>query len=402
MDRLVKIRLHLITSGKYPLYMELIALFLLSGLGILWWWNSIYLPAWTPDGNTYQSAIDLVIEGRSPYEHYVYPYPPTIALIGAWINKLWGEEAFRIGFRYVNLLGGCAAVWGSLLLTRWPWFLRLGLGSLGILFLPTLASCVDNDNLSMLASGTTIVGIILWPHLPILTGILLGFGLSLKPIGLIALFLLAAHRPPAPQRKHFLTSGIAAFTATILFSISPKWFLSGLFHPNVKAAALDWATGVLNVSFYRIFSCFGLKLSPLVFLSIFLVLGLIYVRRGPLNRGQLVCVACTGSLLSLPIVWKHTLLLVLPVQCMAMAVALRRSRQIWKRTHTHLERKNKLRSLSQLLLVTAGCVTVLEADGYGVIGNWHPWVNGITLLIPITTLILLTGYVVRHESEPIT
>ena len=58
----------------------------------------------------------------------------------------------------------------------------------------------------------------------------------------------------------------------------------------------------------------------------------------------------------------------------------------------------RLYRLSRLLIVIAGSITVAEANGYGIISNWHPWVNGMMLMIPLTSLILLTGYVVKYEG----
>jgi len=398
MDHYLKYLFGLKYEDSQSVCLELVGILLLFGLGIVYWSSYIYSPMWTPDGNNYQAVIDLVRQGRSPYEHDVYPYPPTIAVLGAWITELCGREAFRVGFRYVNLLGGFTAIWGSLFLTRWPWLVRIFLGGIAVLFLPNLVSGIENDNLSMLTSGTTIISLIIWPYIPVLAGITLGFGLALKPVALIGIFLLATHRPHTRHRKHLLTCSIAAVTTAILLSAAPKWFISGFFQPSVNVAVTDWMTAVINVSFYRILYCFGLKLSPFIYLALILLLGLIYVRRCSLNRNQLLCVACTASLLSLPIVWKHTLLLVFPVLCMAMEIALRRFYQAWKESYGKDGYMDRLRSLGQLLFVIAGCETVLEANGYGVIGNQHPWINGLMLMIPITALILLTGYVVRSEG----
>ncbi|MGD2127556.1 MAG: hypothetical protein PVG99_15870, partial [Desulfobacteraceae bacterium] len=388
------------TAGnKQPLYLELISFLLVFGLGILWWWAEIFRVVWQPDGNNYQLAADLVRQGRSPYEHPLYPYPPTIAVIGAWITGLWGSEAFRLIFRIANLLGGCAALWGSWLLSRWPWLLRLGAAGLGIFLAPTLANGIISDNVSTLASGTAIVGLVLWQRIPLVAGIMLGFSLALKPIAIIGFVLLALHRPSLPQRKQWFASGIAVITLAILLSIAPQWLLSGLSDPNVKATASDWARDYINVSLCRVLAFFGIKLSPYVPMAIILFIGILYVRRRSLNEIQILCVACTASLLALPIVWRHTLLLALPIQCMALVMAVQRLRQGWKGSQKIEVSESRLRGLSQLLLVIAGCITIFEADLYSVlVPEWPYWLHGVTLLIPIAVLILLTGYVVRAED----
>ncbi len=352
----------------------------------------------------------MVRQGRSPYEHHSYPYPPTMAVFGAWITELWGSDVFLHGFRYANLLGGCGAVWSCLLLTGWPWLLRLGVGWLGIFLIPTLEAGLFYDNLSTLVSGTAIAALVLWQRVPILAGILLGFSLSFKPMALIAFFLLLAHRPTYHQRNHWITSGIAAATSAILLSIAPLWFLNSLSHPNVKATVIDWSTSLINVSLYRILVCFGVKLPPLIFLAAILLTGLIYVRRRSLNQIQLTSVACSMCLLGLPVVWRHTLLIVLPVQCMALVIALRRFRRVWKAYLENEDQKNNmLRGLLQFLLVIAGWVTVFESQSWAILGasgvleeswllSWPSWIHGTIMLIPVTTLILLTTYVVRCED----
>ena len=398
MNKSLKRLLELIYYDSKTTYMELIAIVVLFGFGILWWWSYLYFPMWTPDGNTYVNGINLVRQGRSPYEHYVFPYPPTIAILGAWITELLGNDAFRVGFRYANLLCGFLVIWGSLYITRWPWLIRLILACVGIFFLPILVSGIENDNLSMLASCTAIMALLFWQRIPIISGIIFGFGLALKPIALMGFFILAAHRSPNPHRKHLITCCTAIIIAGILLAIKPRWFISGFFHPNVGAAVVHWTDGVLNASFFRIISSFGLKISPFLYLTFFLVLSLIYVRRRPLNRIQLLCVACTASLLSLPIVWQHTLLIVLPVLFIVIAISLRRLCQAWRRSNGKNGPNIRLYSLSRLLNVIAGSITVAEANGYGVISNWHPWANGLILMIPLASLILLTGYAVKYEG----
>ena len=126
-----------VVSDIESIYLELFVLLALFIFSIFWWWSYIHSPTWHPDGSQYQYAIDLVLQGRSPYEFY-FPYPPTIAVLGAWITQFWGHETYIIAHRTAILFGGSLAIWGSLLLTHWPRFIRLGLSTFCILFLPTL------------------------------------------------------------------------------------------------------------------------------------------------------------------------------------------------------------------------------------------------------------------------
>jgi energy-converting hydrogenase Eha subunit C len=346
---------------------------------------------------TYQSGIDLVLKGRSPYEHSVFPYPPTVAIVGAWLLSLVGSEAFRTGFRYVNLIGGCAAVWASLLPLRAPWLLKLFTAILAVCFLPAFEGALQSDNLSMLTGGLTILALVLWPCRPVSAGILLGIGIALKPIALVALVLLAVQRPSDGGKKHW-TAALAAFiTVAALWSLSPAWLLSAADQPSVKAAEADWAEGVLNVSLFRVLACFGLKTSPFLLLAGASFVSILYLRTRVLNPLQFLCVACAASLLSLPIVWRHTLLIVTPLAFVAAETAFNRYRRA--REEPQRSRDRSLKNLVELLFIVSGSITVLEASAYGVIGNWHPWVNAAALLIPITVIVLLTGYVVRFNGS---
>lgn len=62
-------------------------------------------------------------------------------------------------------------------------------------------------------------------------------------------------------------------------------------------------------------------------------------------------------------------------------------------------RNKRLRSLSYLLLIASGARVLLEANAFGVLANWHPVVNGVAHLVPLTTLVLLTVFIVKHEDR---
>jgi hypothetical protein len=369
------------------------------GIGCIWWWNDFLQPGWHADGSNYQAAIDLVLSGRSPYEHRLYPYPPTLAVLGAWVSRLWGEETFRTVFRLFNILGGCAAIWGSLLITNWSLRLRLCLGAFGVLTVPTFLEGLNFDNVSTLVSGAAISGLVLWHRLPVAAGIFLGLSLALKPIALLAFFLLLFHRPLYPQKRHILAVGIAAVTTGLFLAIRPLLFLSAFRHPNVIKTMQDWSLSQINISLYRLLVDFGLNLSPFLVLMIILMIGIVLIRIRPLDPDRLACLACAASLLSIPVVWEHTLLLALPIQTFSFAVAVRRA-LAFRKSYPPPVRDPKLqRPLVHLLLVSAGIITVFEGGRYGVLGKGVPWLHGVMLLIPTSAIVLLTGYVLRFNWE---
>ena len=386
-------------SDTRILAIDLVALLFLFGCGVIGWVDFFHSKGWTPDGMQYQTGIDLVRNGRSPYEQAVFPYPPTIAVLGAWIAGILGNDRFLTLFRYVNFLGGCAAVWGSVLLIRTTGLLKLLIALLGIAFLPALGDGLETDNLSTLAAGLSIMGLAFWQRLPVLMGIVLGFGLALKPIALAGLFALAAHRNPLFRRNRLATSLAAFGSAGLLVLLEPSALPSALFQPSVQSAVTDWASAVQNVSLFRVMSSFGFLVPPIHILLAVVLVTVVYVRTRPLNLVQFLCVALASSLLSLPIVWQHTLLLITPVAFIATALAFEDFMKTRKKAKGPGGRNQRLRSLSQLLFVASGSKILLEANAFGVLANWHPVVNGVAHLVPITTLFLLTAFVVRKEDR---
>jgi hypothetical protein len=386
-------------SDTRILGLDLTALLFLFGMGVICWFDLLHFPSWTPDGMQYRTGIDLVRMGRSPYEQAVFPYPPTIAVLGAWISRISGDEFFLTIFRYANLLGGCAAVWGSVLLIPTTGLVKLVIAVIGVAFLPALRDGLENDNLSVLVGGLSIVALVFWQRLPVLMGIVLGFGLALKPVALAALFALAAHRNPLFERKRLRVSLAACASAGLLVLLEPSFLVRAGSQPSVNAAVADWASAVQNVSLFRVMASFGLQVSPFYILAAVALLTVVYERTRPLNPLQLLCVALTSSLLSLPIVWQHTLLLITPVAAIATAFAVEDFTRVRKEPEGPQGRSRKLRSLARLLLIASGARILLEANAFGVLANWHPVVNGVAHLVPLTTLVLLTVFIVKYEDR---
>ena len=368
------------TLGKWlfsytrNLGLDLAAVVFLFGCGVIWRSDLLHAPGWTPDGMQYQTGIELVRMGHSPYDQAVFPYPPTIAVLGAWISGISGDELFLKIFRYANLLGGCAAVWGSVLLIRIPGWIKLVIAVLGVAFLPALGDGLENDNLSVLAGGLSIA--------------------------LVALFALAAHRNPLFEKERWKASLAACASAGLLVLLKPSYLLGVVSQPSVNTAVTDWASAVQNVSLFRVMASFGLEVSPFYLLLAVVLVTVVYVRTRPLNHVQLLCVALTSSLLSLPIVWQHTLLLITPVAFMAPALAFEDFRGASRNSEGSEDRNRKLRSLTRLLLVLSGARVLLEANAFGVLANWHPLANGVAHLIALTILVLLTVFIVKHEDHP--
>jgi hypothetical protein len=89
--------------------------------------------------------------------------------------------------------------------------------------------------------------------------------------------------------------------------------------------------------------------------------------------------------------------LITPVAAIAAAVAVEDFTRTRKESDGSVKARNRtMRSLARMLLIASGARIMLEANAFGVLANWHPVVNGLAHLIPLTTLVLLTGFIVKH------
>ena len=119
-------------------------------------------------------------------------------------------------------------------------------------------------------------------------------------------------------------------------------------------------------------------------------------RLRPLTRPEVLCVAATGAVASLPIIWPHTLLLTLPVQVLAVSRAFeRRSRAA--AGGTGLEpRSGGVRF--EMWLVAVGVAAIQFAEGAGSVDRMAPWIQLIALGVPYLAPIVLTSYLLTTAA----
>jgi Glycosyltransferase family 87 len=276
----------------------------------------------------------------------------------------------------------------------------LALGIVGVALVPTLAEGLVFDNLSVTTIGLTIGALVLWPRTPWLAGVMLGLGLAIKPTGLLAFVALVVHRPTSASTRHWATGAIALGTAGLVLAPAWRLALELLTPPATQQTPLIWATALGNVSLFRVLIGFGLHPFPYAVPALLTVSICLGLRLRPIGARQLVYASCAVSILALPVVWKHTLLLVFPIQCMALLLAGQRLALARRADSGDLHQSASKLMLLQLLLVVAAILAVFEAEDYGRLAELAPWATGALLLVPLTGLVALTVYVLRVDQTP--
>lgn len=352
-------------SGGYGLGLPVFV-----AIALLWWLpynNAAHLQI---DEASYFRAFALLQAGESPYDEPSYLYPPLVAVAGAWLVAQIGERSTALLLRQVNLIGGCLAVWLSLCLVAWPRgrvgeALRVLVAVALVVLAPPLTSGITRGNLSLLAAGLAIAGLVGWPVRPGLAGTSLGFSLVLKPMAVLAPACLLLHRCADPRETRAARlAGAAAISAAALLLVPGARFLPGMFG-NLGGNP----TAVRVTSLHRVLHGLGVELPALALAAAIAALLAGLLLRAHLKPPQLLALAVAGSLLALPVVWPHTLLLALPLQVLAAALAA--------------ERRRGGAPLGEAVLVGCAVAAIFLSDGFGAIEQ-PAWLA--TLLVALPTL----------------
>jgi hypothetical protein len=128
--------------------------------------------------------------------------------------------------------------------------------------------------------------------------------------------------------------------------------------PQMLARASGYPEAIHNVSVQRIAHALGVALEPHWQLAGACALALAYVRRRPRGAPELLHLSSASVLLSQPIVWSHTLLVIYP----SLAAAASRA---WNARPDPTHARPADERLLRLLGVVLGCLCTLECDMFG-------------------------------------
>ena len=148
---------------------------------------------------------------------------------------------------------------------------------------------------------------------PWLAGILLAVSTSIKPFAAPTVGLLGVAGFKSGRRAWWQTSLIAVGLGA-LFNLPSPWLL------NMTDAAPSPLTEIRSTSLHRIGALWGLHLDPLIWLALAGAF-LACLAWKEAHRAGRIYALCVLGILAMPVVWNHTLLVLLPWVGASWAVA---------------------------------------------------------------------------------
>jgi hypothetical protein len=363
-----------------------LALLLALVLSALWRWGpTVVTPTVLPDESVYVNAARHLEAGRSPYAEPTYFYPPPVATFVQRVSPHLGEVgALRI-LRAAALAGIVLTVLLSLRCVPWHWLIQLTIGVLFIWFAPAVRLATELGNVAGLAIGLALFGLIAWNQRPVVAGLALGIGLAIKPVAPLAPLLLALHRPAEPTRRHLVTTIVAA-AAGIAACASGLRYL-----PDLLGNA-DHPTNPYNFSVQKVLTEAGLQVPSLSILLLAGVAALLFMRRQGTDQHDFLNVTVTSSLIALPILWALSLLLILPIQLLA----LNRCGCVmgaWRVS----TRRDRL----ELVVAVLAILSTVFSHAVGTTFGIPPWGSAIIRIVPLFSIAYLGWFVfTTRNREP--
>lgn len=364
------------------------------------------------DEQIYEAAIAKAADGASPYEEGGFFYPPTFARAGVALRATLGQEGARHVLRVANVLGLIYLLWFTIVLGlgREP---RKGRGDIearsppspptwllillpcALTLLPGVRLGLSTGNFSFLVGALAIVAIWNVASHPLVSGLLLGTTLLVKPIMAGALPLLML---PVPTSRGFGWSERLARARLCAVAIATGF--AGLFlwfdrHelPTMFAAELSGVPRGRSLSIYRFARELGLgELRMPLFVIVVLLLGLALWKRVGGRRDLLA--ACTLAVpMTTLVVWSHTLVMCLPLAALAI------SRWRARRHDAGLRGLGEPRDRLEAVLVIGAAVLLAFAHPGG-FGDQPGIVQALLLAPFLAAPIVLASFWFRHAPQP--
>ena len=364
-------------GSKARCALERLAQRLLPLTAAIWCYGSSILSTRAlPDDEAYRCAARALTRGESPYVCERYIYPPLLAQLEAAAARGLSETGVQGAMRALNV---GASVWLALFaVTFWTedrWRRALAAAAL-LWWSPNFGDALYNGNLGPLVCALALWGLSRWRVQPLAAGLMLGLSLALKPLGPAAWLLLVGHRPEsggrAPQLKAAAT---AAITAGVL-----SWPGRALL-PELAARVQGHPEALHNVSLQRVAHLLGLSFAPHWQFLVVCAIALLFVRRNPHSLASLMHIGCASVIVSQPIVWGHTMVIMYPTLAAAIT---RATRAAGSTPREHLLR---------VMCVCLGCLCVAQCGmfgdlAYAIAGPW----GAVVAATPLGLTLVLAGY----------
>jgi hypothetical protein len=370
--------------ARLPLRVHAGCLLVLMLVPLLRWWPMV-TETQIPLGDevAYFNAFELVAAGESPFEEPDYLYPSVFAYAGAWSLVHLGRTFTDALLQALNLLGLASAIWCSMAWLSWTVPRRLMAGAAFILLAPQVRYSVEFNNFSLAVAGMVLGGLLLVSRRPLVAGLLLGSSVALKPVAPMAVGCLLFARREGHPRRRWLAAAAAILVAAGLVLLFP--------HLDELLALTDTDRVAATISLHRFPKLFGFEVNALWISAPLALAALAVVARHLLGRARFLCFAVTASVAVTPLVWSHTLVVLLPLEVLALAVAADR----WAILREKPPGSSLLPHWLEPALVALAVAAIQLSAGAGSIGDQSVLLQlfgaGIPAVAPLALLAYLLG-----------
>jgi hypothetical protein len=339
------------------------------------------------DEGIYIRTFRTVSENQSPYgpptDRLNYYYPPAFAFLGGLALEATDERTTVLALRLLNVLGLAICLWISFLFVprTWRWCLTIGVVYVAVGPIALTRGFIQG-NVSFIAVGLSLAGLVLWRRHPLAAGLSLGVSTITKPLAPLAMVAVGAHRPALGGWRHVLAAAGGIAVAGALTYISP--FFSEYLETDGGEIG-EWPLR-RTVSLYRWLHAAGLRPSPLVLVALVAIGVVLFVRRRSITERQIFLVAIAGMTLGTPALWSHTMQLTLPLQVMAVSRA-------WGRVADRSPEAPPL-ARYELILAILAVIALQGSDGIGAgMEVGHALLQTVILAVPVGAPLALAAYV---------
>ena len=347
-------------------------------------WPALTSKALLVDEAYYLDAFRIVSAGASPYQVSGYLYLPSFAVLGATALTILGQPILVALLRIAAVAGVVAIVWlaSAPLAGQRTW--RIALAA-GLTLTPGVNLGLASGNTSLVVSGLVLVSLGVWPRHPMAAGCLLGGSLGIKPLAPVAILLIATHRPRSREHKHLLTASIATISASVL--LLGREHLPEFLRLGSSLSSEDFPFE-RTVSLHRLLFNLGFDTQRLYVLLAIAAIATIVARLKPWRPDQLALLAVATICLSTPTLWTHTLLLTLPMQILAICLALSRLRPESGERGIYSRRR-----IYELAGVAVAVLAIQFSNGVGGVGKGPSLAVAAALLPAVIAPVAIAGYI---------
>lgn len=346
---------------------------------------------WLDDEAIYIRAFQATAANVHPYEGGHYLYLPVLAVFGGKLIGLIGPDMIVALMRTANLLGVVFLAWSAL--QFWPMaFHRQLLLAAVLVQAPGFEFGLRYGNLSLLVGAAVVAGILLAPLRPVFSGILLGLATVTKPVAPGALIVFATARPARREDRHvYLVASLIAGAMLVVSILSMPYLEDFL---GLRAGKPLFRE---NVAWHRLFWSLGLRVDALVWAMLaFVGIGILGLCCRNLTRLQLLAVTSAATLVAIPLVWSHTLLITLPLQMVAL-------RLVYRERNLGAPGEATRRFARYRVWITAAACTSLHFCGAIHAMPEHPRLSLVAAAVPALTplyLAILVFWFTRQGRDP--